>query len=152
VCTVVKALLAAVALIASACSSSVPLSADASPTGDPASSAGALDRVSKAKASTSCFDIDDLYSQAVFAAKRCDPNGADQCLVTARLSLACGCYGMVTDATEINEIAEVWAMRGCPGKATFQCPDGCVVSNGTMPCVRDTAGDGVCADLAPNGP
>jgi hypothetical protein len=132
------------ALIVSACSSSDPLVPDADASPNPS---GALDRVAQAKAAASC---DELHSEAVAAAKRCDPNAVNQCLVTVRLSLACACYGKVTDRTEASAIADVWTARGCPGNVTFVCPNQCLFSNGTMPCLGDGRGGGVCADYPPD--
>jgi hypothetical protein len=105
------------------------------------------DRVTKAMRAASCFDVEDLYDQAVSAAARCDPDGGmDQCLVNVRLSLACGCNTTVNDATETSAIAAVWANRGCPGPDKWVCPSGCLVSKSPNRCLG-AGSAGMCAAL-----
>jgi hypothetical protein len=141
-----SSLIAIVAAALCACSSS-PLDPGANQ-GEDANSGGAADRVARAMAAASCFDIEDIYGQALAAAQRCDPDRTDQCLVSVRLSLPCGCTTTVNDATESNAVAEVWTKRGC-ARNMETCPAECIVSTSPNPCVAVAAGGGMCV---PRGP
>ncbi|HVU49524.1 MAG TPA: hypothetical protein VHL80_02495 [Polyangia bacterium] len=144
-----------VAVLASmlgACSSA-PLDMPSNEGGDasaPQSGADAGDWLARAMTAATCFDIEDLYGRSLAAEQTCDPGGAaDQCLVTVRLSLPCGCTTTVNDATESNAIAEVWLARGCSSTERVVCPEGCVVFDTTNPCKATGVGGGVCVPLAP---
>ncbi len=93
----------------------------------------------------SCAALEQMYADAVPAARSCNARITDQCTRTASPSLApCafGCQVSVHDDTMLNQIKKQWMDAGCAQRQT------------PLPCPRIAcpAPSGICQPPATDGP
>jgi hypothetical protein len=96
-----------------------------------------------------CTTLEEQYAAALTTAKKCDPQGHNQCQQNVPTSIACpnGCSTMVNDTTPLDDISQKWQDAGCD-KIKRICPAVLCVAPGKVMCV---AGQGIDVGMCTSG-